>query len=292
MTRQAIVLTALLLLTIATALVLLPGLSARGRLRRSDEPRGAAGLTSALRQVVRHAERSRRGAVAVASLAGAAVGAALGGGPVGAVALAGYCGYGVRILSSRRATQVAERSRAAALDAVAALADDLRAGLAPTTALGRAWPALTGAEAGAADPIDGAGVAVLPDDPVRALRDGTDAARSAIAHRLASAWRLAERTGTPLADLLDRLNAELAARERLRHRAAAQAAGARATAVLLALLPIVGIGLGVGIGADPLQVLLHTPVGFACAAATMGLQLLGSWWAGRLGGAGVREATA
>ncbi|MER6596151.1 hypothetical protein ABT214_30735, partial [Micromonospora purpureochromogenes] len=63
-----------------------------------------------------------------------------------------------------------------------------------------------------------------------------------------------------------------------------QAAGARATALLLAALPLGGIGLGYSIGADPVAVLLHTPVGAVSALTAMGLQIGGLLWAERLGG--------
>jgi tight adherence protein B len=139
----------------------------------------------------------------------------------------------------------------AALDAVALLAADLRAGQPPTIALA-------------------AGISDVP-----LVRD-----------RVTVAWRVAEITGAPLAELLERLESDLRALERIRLVAAAHAAGTRATAVLLALLPLAGIGVGYGMGADPLQVLLHTPLGAACVAGAVLLQVAGLAWTDRLSATG------
>jgi tight adherence protein B len=95
---------------------------------------------------------------------------------------------------------------------------------------------------------------------------------------------LAERTGAPLAELVERIEADARAMDRALASAAAQAAGVRATARLLTGLPVGGIALGYGIGVDPLDVLLHTPVGAGCAVAAIGLQLAGLLWSERLSG--------
>jgi tight adherence protein B len=95
-------------------------------------------------------------------------------------------------------------------------------------------------------------------------------------------WRLAERTGAPAADLVERIEADARAADRVAASAAAQAAGAQATALLLAGLPVGGIALGFAIGADPVGVLLHTPLGAACAIGAVVLQGGGLIWADRL----------
>ena len=51
---------------------------------------------------------------------------------------------------------------------------------------------------------------------------------------------------------------------------------------LLAGLPMGGVGLGYAIGADPLAVLLHTPLGVVCAVTAIGLQLAGLAWSARI----------
>ncbi|GGK20779.1 hypothetical protein GCM10010124_11650 [Pilimelia terevasa] len=100
--------------------------------------------------------------------------------------------------------------------------------------------------------------------------------------RLGVAIRLAERTGAPVVELVERIEADLRATARLRAAAGAQSAGARATALLLAALPAGGIALGYGMGVDPAAVLLHTPLGAACAAGALLLQLSGLAWSRRI----------
>ena len=95
-------------------------------------------------------------------------------------------------------------------------------------------------------------------------------------------WRLAERTGAPAAELVERIEADARAADRAHASAAAQAAGAQATALLLAGLPLGGIALGYGIGVAPLQILFHTALGGACAVGAALLQTVGLLWADRL----------
>ncbi|MGC4899363.1 hypothetical protein ACLQ2Y_08505 [Micromonospora echinospora] len=172
-----------------------------------------------------------------------AVTGALLGGPVAALALATYGLLAARAVLRRRTHRAAALAHRRDLDRVAAVAADLRAGL----------------------PAD------LDDGPGR------------VARLARAAGKLADRTGAPLADLLERIEADARAADRGLAAAAAQAAGARATAWLLAALPLGGIGLGYGIGVDPVAVLLHTPVGGGSALAAVALQVGGLLWAERLG---------
>ncbi|QOC94977.1 hypothetical protein D0Q02_20795 [Micromonospora craniellae] len=217
-------------------------------------------------------------------LLGATVGGLLGG-PVAAVALAGYGAVGVRALLRRRAVAWAAQAQRERLDQLCALAADLRAGLpvpVAVAALRSTGPARVGVAAGRPTSIDAGTVtddggasswatrkADVPDDRPGRLTQ--------------AAVRLADRTGAPLAELVERIEADARSTERGLAAAAAQAAGARATAWLLAALPVGGIALGYGIGVDPIQVLLHTPVGGACAVAAVVLQAVGLLWADRLG---------
>ncbi|MFC3739671.1 hypothetical protein [Paractinoplanes deccanensis] len=182
----------------------------------------------------------------MSAVCGSAAVGLLAGGPVAAVVLAVYAGLGGRALIRRSARRAAATERAAALDDLAALAADLRAGLPPAAA--------------------------------------TVAETDRLSRLTASVWRLAERTGAPAADLVERIEADARATDRAAAATAAQAAGAQATALLLAALPGAGIGLGVFIGADPVQVLLHTPLGAACALVAVVLQVAGLLWAERLVG--------
>ncbi|SNY70902.1 hypothetical protein [Paractinoplanes atraurantiacus] len=181
--------------------------------------------------------------------------ALIAGGPVAAIVAAVYAGLAGRALIRRSARRRAAANRAAALDLLAALAADLRAGLPPAEmSVGRsqAVEAVAGAER--------------------------------LSRLTAAVWQLAERTGAPVADLVEGIEADARAADRAAAHANAQAAGAQATAMLLAALPIGGIGLGLLIGADPLYVLLRTPLGGVCAVTAVLLQGAGLLWAERLVG--------
>jgi tight adherence protein B len=189
----------------------------------------------------------RRGPAWLVVAAGVASAVLLGGVVAGAV-VGVYGSLAARAVTRREQERAEVRHRAALLDALGAAAADLRAGLPADTAL--------------------AGLDPASPDPLLA--------------RVRAAVRLAERTGAPLAEALERIEADARSTARARFAAAAQAAGSRATAWLLAALPVGGIGLGYAIGADPLAVLLHTPIGAACAFGAVTLQLAGLAWAGRI----------
>jgi tight adherence protein B len=178
-------------------------------------------------------------------------------GPVAGLVLAAYGVVGVSAWRRRIRRQAEDRSRARAVEAVSALAAELRAGQSVPTAL-----------AGSAAHL--AGSALLGAAAVR------------VARRVDAAVEVAQASGAALADVLDRLDADLRAVERSRASAQAQAAGAQASALLLAVMPVAGVGLGYLIGADPWRILLHTPLGVGCLVGAMVLQLSGLAWAARL----------
>nr|WP_280420713.1 hypothetical protein [Nocardia carnea] len=97
--------------------------------------------------------------------------------------------------------------------------------------------------------------------------------------RVADAWRVAERHGLALAELLAAARADLAARAKFRSRTEAALAGARATATILAILPVLGIGLGQLMGADPVRVLLFSGIGTYLLPIGAGLACAGLLWA-------------
>lgn len=222
--------------------------------RRGHRSVGPAGMTSARPSAGAPVRGSRSTArvLPLVGLLGGGVGAVVGG-PVAAVALAGYGTLTARAVLRWRVHRSAERSRRRGLDQLCGLAADLRAGLPVPHAL-----EVTAGE-----------------------RDGSDRLRQLTS----AAVRLADRTGAPLAELVERIEADARATDRGLAAAAAQAAGARATAWLLAALPIGGIALGYGIGVDPVAVLLHSTVGGACAVLAVALQVVGLLWAERLGAA-------
>lgn len=125
-----------------------------------------------------------------------------------------------------------------------------------------------------------AGSAVPPRRGRSRRRD--DAAVLVALARLEAAHRVSEALGTPLADLLDQVDADLRAGQALRLNLAAQTSGAQTTTALLVGLPAAGLWLGAGIGVDPVGQLLHTPLGAACAVTAVALQCAGLLWTGRM----------
>jgi tight adherence protein B len=188
--------------------------------------------------------------VTVILVIGPGTAAGLAAGPVAALLAAVYGTVGFRAWLRLRRNRIRTVEWTAALDGLAELAADLRAGLAPERTLAVTAPRFA---------------------PVPLVRA-----------RVAAALRVAEMTGAPLAALVDRLENDLRGLERVRLSAAAHAAGTRATAALLGVLPVAGIAVGNGMGADPLRVLLRTPVGAGCAMAAVALQLAGLAWTARL----------
>ncbi|MFI7426080.1 type II secretion system F family protein [Micromonospora sp. NPDC049836] len=218
---------------------------------------GGAGWPATSAAAARWSVRDRvaalptRPALLVVALLGGVIGTVLGG-PVGGSVLAAYALLCARAVRRRHAGAAADRARRGELDRLCALAADLRAGL-PV----------------AFEPLDG---------PTRLASLG----RAAV--------RLADRTGAPLAELLERVEADARATDRGLAAADAQAAGARATAWLLAALPLGGIGLGYAIGVDPVDVLLHSTLGGGSALTAVALQIGGLLWAERLGATSGRAA--
>jgi tight adherence protein B len=206
-----------------------------------------------LRAVVLGAPAATRVA---ALLVGAGAGALIGG-PVLAAVTAIYAAGGVLLLRRRLRSRDQAAAYRAVADAVAALAADLRAGLPVGRALAAVTPAIE-----------------------RARAAGAEAAL--VATRVGSAVAVAEASGAPLADVLDRLDTHLRAVDRARATTLAQAAGAHASAGLLAVLPIAGVGLSTLIGIDAWRVLLTTPVGATALLLAVGLQCAGLAWAARL----------
>jgi tight adherence protein B len=187
------------------------------------------------------------------------------GGPVAALIAAGYGALGLRAARRAVAERAATAARTSALDVISGLAADLRAGLAPSGALGAARAAMSA--------------------------NGRDPAVRRALGRLVTAYEVSERLGAPLADLLERVESDLRTVERARAAVSAQTTGARATAALLALLPVAGVGLGYAMGARPGYALLHTPLGAACAVGALLLQCGGLIWTGRLCRAAVERAS-
>ena len=105
------------------------------------------------------------------------------------------------------------------------------------------------------------------------------------ARQLAAAWSLTG-SGAALGEVLDSLERELATTRETERARAVHTAASRATVLVLTGLPAIGIVLGFVIGADPIGLLLRTPLGTGCLLIATGLQLIGWYWADRITGSG------
>ncbi|MBU7597262.1 type II secretion system F family protein [Streptomyces sp. P38-E01] len=179
-----------------------------------------------------------------------------------------------RGLGSRARRVLADRREAAVVELCVEVAAELRAGSQPQQAL---------LAVGVTD-LGPPGTAVLAaarfgGDLPGALRSAARQPGGAGLGGVAACWQVAAEGGSGLAVGLDRVAHALRLERDQREDLRAQLAGPRATVSILAGLPLLGVLLGTAMGADPLGVLLHTPVGWALLAATLGLELLGALWA-------------
>ncbi|GAA2604638.1 hypothetical protein GCM10010399_39520 [Dactylosporangium fulvum] len=231
--------------------------------RLSGPPDDAAARSGRLARLSRRAarvlaERPVASLIAVVPLGGGI--ALLVGGPVAAVVTILYAVTAVttarRIMVRRLVNQVLGDL----LETVEAATGDLRAGIV----------------AGVENLTVRASGSPIP----AAVRD--DAAVQTAVARLEAAQRVSAELGIPLADLLDRVDADVRAGQALRINAAGQASTAQATAMLLMCLPVMGLWVGAVVGTDPIRQLLHTPLGGACAVIGVTLQTAGFFWTVRI----------
>jgi tight adherence protein B len=175
-----------------------------------------------------------------------------------------------------RGRREATRRRSAVIELCSALGAELRSGATARDALTAASQDVPGVERLAA-------VAAAPHgDVVQALRAAAELNGAAGLRGLAACWQVSERSGSALASSVSRLAATLRDEEQVRREVAAQLAGPRATAVLLALLPAFGLAMGKALGADPLDVLVSTPLGLGCLALGLMLETAGLLWTARI----------
>lgn len=201
-------------------------------------------------------------------------------GPAAAVLAGGAVVLTDRVLRARSARRAAATEQARAMEACGVLASELRAGRDPAEALAAAAAAAAGPSAAALAAAAAAGR--LGGDVPAALVSSTGSAVAPELRALAACWTVCASSGSGLASSVARLEEGLRA-ERARRRAVdAELAGPRATAGLLAVLPAVGLLMAAGLGADPLHVLLGTPLGLVCLVLGLGLDALGVLWTGRL----------
>ena len=265
-------------LVAVAALLCWPRRTAAGRLR------GVAVAGPAARW--RAGARRRPGPVATVA-AGAAAGALAGGlvaGIGGAVGFALVAATAVWRLRSRHDEAAGLAALADLVATFGLLTAELRAGAHPALAaqrvVGGTGPAVTTVLGAIAD------AGRLSGDVPAALRAA--AARSGVPAlveplgRLATAWRLSERHGVGLAEVLDAARRDLDHRVRAARRLAATLAGPRASAVVLAALPPFGLMLGQAVGAAPWRVLAGTGLGQALLVAGCALTCLGLGWSARI----------
>ena len=215
-----------------------------------------------------------------ALVVGGAVAAVAPAGVVPALLLLGGAAAGVRVQRARARAAARRLERSRAVEACGALAAELRAGRAPAEALLAAADLAVGPFRDRL--LAAAGAARLGGDGAAALRPRDGTAVPEMLQSLGACWTVCSGSGSGLAAAVERLEEGLRADQARRRAVEAELAGPRATATLLAVLPVAGLLLATGLGADPVPVLLSTPLGLACLAGGLLLDGAGVWWTGRL----------
>lgn len=178
----------------------------------------------------------------------------------------------------------ARTARAAEVVALCgAVVGELRAGAQPGRALTEALRRTVSGPGGPGAAEAGVlAAAAFGGDVAAALRQAAREPGAEGLAAMAACWRVSVDGGAGLAAGLDRLEGALRAERDREESLRAQLTGARSTTAVLALLPGVGLLIGTGLGADPLRVLLHTPVGWGCLLAGSALEALGLLWCRRI----------
>ncbi|MFV0375115.1 type II secretion system F family protein [Microbacterium sp.] len=175
-----------------------------------------------------------------------------------------------RVPRPRRSLRVPEGTHEDVAGTVRGLAVMLEAGVAPV----RAWHHLAGTGDRVADDVDRA---------VTAGGSATDvlAARGGGWRQVATAWRIAEIVGAPLAPSLRAIAAAQRDADEARDDVRVALAEPAATARLVAWLPVVAVALAVALGFDIAHTLTH-PLGIACLVIGAFLMLAAHRWTRRL----------
>ncbi len=201
-------------------------------------------------------------------------------GPVAAGLTALAVVLGDRLGRRRVLAKAAAAERAGAVEACGVLAAELRSGRDPAEALAAAASVAAGPSRTALS--SAAAAARLGGDVPGALTSSVGSAVAPELRALAACWSVCASSGSGLATSVERLEEGLRAEQAQRRAVDAELAGPRATAGLLAVLPAAGLLMAAGLGADPLHVLLGTPLGLVCLVVGLGLDGLGVLWTGRL----------
>lgn len=241
------------------------GLARQGRLARAIVP-----TRSRLRPPL---SASTFGLGCCAACAG--TGALLGGVALG-IAAAAIAATVAALVSSTLARRRDARRRRGLLTAVRLLVAELEAGSRPGSALAAAAAVVAAADHAAAFAAAASSAAAGGEVADVLLGSGADL------EPLAHAWRLGARSGAPMADVLDRVAADLADHEQQQRAVAVALAGPQSSGALLAVLPVVGITLGAAMGVRPLAFLLTAPDGRVLCCIGVLLDAAGVLWTQRL----------
>ncbi|MDH6124569.1 type II secretion system F family protein [Kitasatospora sp. GP82] len=183
----------------------------------------------------------------------------------------------------RRRAAEACRRETAVIELCAGLAAELRAGATADRALSVVTARLTSLRAGLGPgPTASLAAGQYGADIPAALRAMAELPGGRGAAAVAACWEVTAESGTGLAAGLDQLADALRAERALTEEIAGELAGPRATIVVLAALPLIGLLLGAALGAEPVRILLHTPVGLTCLAVGALLEAAGLAWTARI----------
>ncbi|KAA2262274.1 type II secretion system protein [Solihabitans fulvus] len=201
------------------------------------------------------------------------------GGAIAATMLAGTVWRRSRASRGARTRLAATASITAALGGFVV---ELRAGAHPASAAAGAAEDAGALAAAALTAV--AATATLGGDVALALQ-GVAADHPALAGALdqvGAAWRLADRHGVALAEVLDAVRRDLVQRVRFTRQVHARLAGPRASVAVLAALPVLGVLLGELSGARPLHLLCSTTIGQTLLVLGALLICAGLGWSARL----------
>ncbi|AQP49061.1 hypothetical protein BW730_17740 [Tessaracoccus aquimaris] len=95
---------------------------------------------------------------------------------------------------------------------------------------------------------------------------------------IGAAWRLAERTGAPMAAILARVADDLRRRQQLDALIEAELAAARASGHIMAALPFLAVGLGFAVGVNSLRFLTGDPLGRVLLVVGVSMTAAGVLW--------------
>ena len=109
------------------------------------------------------------------------------------------------------------------------------------------------------------------------LRTAAEPGRGAL-RPVAAAWRLSERSGAPVAQILARVAENLRRQQQLAAVVDAELAAARTSGHIMAALPFLAIGLGFAVGVNSLDFLAREPLGQVLALVGVVLTAAGVLW--------------